>query len=336
MPLAEDQHPVGDLGLGCEHEPFRVSVRVGVRARAAGRDLHDLHPGPGQHCVERLGDLSGPVAGQEPEARGSTGDDGVPSGRMAKISTKRSTAAGSPVNARGLSAIAVLGGQSFQEQRIERFDVHVAQGRRGVRSSAPRARGRVVREAPAETGAAMRRDGGSSSGTSGYSFSRAILSGVRLVVTTRSRVSKFRNDQWVFGDKDTGAYLPKPSWTDIVWHTLVKGGASPDDPALAGYRTQRRQKVRPPLDSCTVRLLSRQDGRCGLCGENLLAPDQLPQSPRAGSTGSCGSPRRRSRRTTWSTTTRPAPHAATGHTSYTPPATGRNIRPGWREGSATP
>ncbi len=76
------------------------------------------------------------------------------------------------------------------------------------------------------------------------------------------KFSKFRNDRWVFGDKDTGAYLPKPSWTDIVRHTLVKSGASPDDPALAGYWAQRRQKVKPPLDSCTVRLLSRQDGRC--------------------------------------------------------------------------
>ena len=93
------------------------------------------------------------------------------------------------------------------------------------------------------------------------------------------KFSKFRNDRWVFGDKDTGAYLPKPAWTDIVRHTLVKGGASPDDPALAGYWAQRRQKVKPPLDSCTVRLLSRQDGRCSLCGENLLTPDQPPQSP---------------------------------------------------------
>ncbi len=84
------------------------------------------------------------------------------------------------------------------------------------------------------------------------------------------KFNKFRNDRWVFGDKDTGAYLPKPSWTDIVRHTLVKGGASPDDPALAGYWAQRRQKVKPPLDSYTVRLLSRQDGRCSLCGEKRL------------------------------------------------------------------
>jgi RNA-directed DNA polymerase len=93
------------------------------------------------------------------------------------------------------------------------------------------------------------------------------------------KFEKFRNDRWVFGDKDTGAYLPRLAWTDIVRHTLVKGGASPDDPALAGYWAQRRQKVKPPLDSYTVRLLSRQDGRCSLCEENLLTRDQPPQSP---------------------------------------------------------
>jgi RNA-directed DNA polymerase len=93
------------------------------------------------------------------------------------------------------------------------------------------------------------------------------------------KFEKSRNDRWVFGDKDTGAHLPRLAWTDIVRHTLVKGEASPDDPALAGYWAKRRQKVKPPLDPYTVRLLSRQDGRCTLCGENLLHPDQPPQSP---------------------------------------------------------
>jgi RNA-directed DNA polymerase len=93
------------------------------------------------------------------------------------------------------------------------------------------------------------------------------------------KFSKFRNDRWVFGNPDTGAHLPKLSWTPIVRHTLVKGGASPDDPSLAAYWERRRQKVKPPLDPYTVRLLSRQDGRCGLCGENLLTPDQPPQTP---------------------------------------------------------
>jgi RNA-directed DNA polymerase len=93
------------------------------------------------------------------------------------------------------------------------------------------------------------------------------------------KFNKFRNDKWVFGDRDTGAYLPKPSWTAIVRHTLVKGGASPDDPALASYWAHRRQTVTPPLDPYTVRLLSRQDGRCTLCGVELLTKDQPPQSP---------------------------------------------------------
>ena len=48
------------------------------------------------------------------------------------------------------------------------------------------------------------------------------------------KFSKFRNDRWVFGDKDTGAYLPKPSWTDIVRHTLVKGGHHPMTPPWPG------------------------------------------------------------------------------------------------------
>ena len=93
------------------------------------------------------------------------------------------------------------------------------------------------------------------------------------------RFSRFRTDRWVFGNPDTGAYLPKLSWTPIVRHTLVKGGASPDDPSLAAYWARRRQKVKPPLDPSVARLLSRQDGRCSRCGENLLTPDQPPQSP---------------------------------------------------------
>ena len=69
MPLAEDQHPVGDLGPGCEHEPFRISIR----SRAPGRDLHGLDAGASQERVEGRAELPGPVADQEPVAtRGRT------------------------------------------------------------------------------------------------------------------------------------------------------------------------------------------------------------------------------------------------------------------------
>jgi hypothetical protein len=39
--------------------------------------------------------------------------------------------------------------------------------------------------------------------------------------------NKFRNDRWVFGDRDGGTYLVKFSWTGITRHVMVKGRASP-------------------------------------------------------------------------------------------------------------
>jgi len=94
------------------------------------------------------------------------------------------------------------------------------------------------------------------------------------------RYNKFRNDRWVFGDRDTGAYLVKFSWTAIERHVPVKGAASPDDPALAAYWAKRREKIKPPLDKYTLRLLTSQHGLCPLCGDHLLSADQPPQSPR--------------------------------------------------------
>jgi RNA-directed DNA polymerase len=93
------------------------------------------------------------------------------------------------------------------------------------------------------------------------------------------KFNTFRNDHWVFGDRDTGAYLVRFSWTAIERHVPVKGAASPDDPALASYWADRRKKVKPPLDRYSLRLLSRQDGLCPLCGDHLLSAGQPPQSP---------------------------------------------------------
>jgi len=93
------------------------------------------------------------------------------------------------------------------------------------------------------------------------------------------KFNKFRNDHWAFGDAASGAYLIKFSWTDIVRHIPVTGGASPDDPALAEYWAARRRRIKPPLDGYTLRLLTRQNGRCPLCGDELLCADQPPQSP---------------------------------------------------------
>ena len=91
--------------------------------------------------------------------------------------------------------------------------------------------------------------------------------------------NRTRQDRWVFGDRESGAYLLKFSWTGIVRHQMVPGTASPDDPALADYWARRRQRSAPPLDGASLRLLKTQHGRCPLCGGLLLLADREPQSP---------------------------------------------------------
>ncbi len=90
------------------------------------------------------------------------------------------------------------------------------------------------------------------------------------------RFNRSSQDRWVFGDRDTGAYLLRLGWTKIVRHRLVPGGASPDDPTLADYWARRRRRVTSPIDRVSLRLLQAQQGRCPACGGLLLAADQEP------------------------------------------------------------
>jgi RNA-directed DNA polymerase len=93
--------------------------------------------------------------------------------------------------------------------------------------------------------------------------------------------NKSRHDQWVFGDRDSGAYLHRFAWTKIVRHQMARGTSSPDDPALAGYWAARRHRGIPrPIDAATLRLLQSQHGRCPWCGQLLLDADRPPQTPR--------------------------------------------------------
>jgi RNA-directed DNA polymerase len=92
--------------------------------------------------------------------------------------------------------------------------------------------------------------------------------------------NRSRRDQWVFGDRDSGAYRTKFAWTRIVRHRMVKGGSSPDDPGLAQYWADRRRKGVPlPMDQLSLRLLKMQAGRCPCCGDLLLHADHPPQTP---------------------------------------------------------
>jgi RNA-directed DNA polymerase len=89
-----------------------------------------------------------------------------------------------------------------------------------------------------------------------------------------------RGDRWVFGDRDSGAYMPRFVWTKIVRHQLVRGTSSPDDPTLVQYWAQRRGRNPPAiLGRFTLFLLRVQGGLCPLCGQLLLHAEQPPQSP---------------------------------------------------------
>ncbi len=90
--------------------------------------------------------------------------------------------------------------------------------------------------------------------------------------------NRSRRDRWVFGDRESGVYLHKHTWTKIVRHQMVPGTASPDDPALAEYWARRRRRSTPPLDGVNLRLLKAQDGRCPACGGLLLLADHEPQT----------------------------------------------------------
>src|SRR5215207_7672117 len=84
-----------------------------------------------------------------------------------------------------------------------------------------------------------------------------------------------RADRWVFGEKSTGAYLLKLSWTPIKRHVLVKGASSPDDPALQGYWSERERRKIAELPPRLIGLEHTQRGRCSHCGASLFNGEAL-------------------------------------------------------------
>jgi RNA-directed DNA polymerase len=89
------------------------------------------------------------------------------------------------------------------------------------------------------------------------------------------RLHPTRNDNWVFGDKHTGAYLLKFGWFNIRRHVLVKGTASPDDPRLRAYWAARdRAKARDLIPS-QGKIAHHQGYTCRICGETLFNGEEL-------------------------------------------------------------
>jgi RNA-directed DNA polymerase len=84
-----------------------------------------------------------------------------------------------------------------------------------------------------------------------------------------------RDDSWVFGDKQTGAYLLKFGWFPIERHVLVKGTSSPDDPQIRSYWMERQAAKAKDLTISKQKLAKRQHGRCPQCGESLFNDEEL-------------------------------------------------------------
>lgn len=93
------------------------------------------------------------------------------------------------------------------------------------------------------------------------------------------RFNPKRQDRWVFGDRDTGAYLHRFAWTRIKRHVKVAGRASPDDPDLTQYWQDRRSHYPAPVADSLRELLHRQNGYCPRCGGLLLHSASPPNTP---------------------------------------------------------
>ena len=93
------------------------------------------------------------------------------------------------------------------------------------------------------------------------------------------RMNLRRNDNWVFGDKKSGSYMLKFSWTKIERHTLVSKRASPDNPSLNEYwakRNKKSQKSEATKWSAKQEQVAYKQGyNCPICKQSLFNNEEL-------------------------------------------------------------
>ena len=111
------------------------------------------------------------------------------------------------------------------------------------------------------------------------------------------RFNKARRDRWVFGDRESGAYLRKFAWTRIVRHQMVKSRASPDDPDPGRVLGQAAAQGTAPTDRQDQPTAPQGPGR-SLSALREPAPIRRRPATKPTSSGSSGwqSPARRSSR----------------------------------------
>ena len=93
------------------------------------------------------------------------------------------------------------------------------------------------------------------------------------------RLNLRRKDNWVFGDKQSGGYMLKFSWTKIERHVLVKGRSSPDDPSLNEYWEKRGKKSQKSeaakWNAKQEQVAYKQDYQCPVCKQTLFNNEEL-------------------------------------------------------------
>ena len=112
------------------------------------------------------------------------------------------------------------------------------------------------------------------------------LFGLKFCLSTANKSNKWRKrkywgklnlsrkDKWVFGDKETGAYMLKFSWFRIKRHALVSKRSSPDDPSLKEYWEKRYRKRNlsetEKLNKIQQKVAKKQNYKCPICGESIF------------------------------------------------------------------
>ena len=89
------------------------------------------------------------------------------------------------------------------------------------------------------------------------------------------RLNLDRQDNWVFGNKQTGRHLLKFSWFNIERHTLVQGKSSPDDPSLKEYWKQRNLAKAKDHAKSIQKIAQKQGCVCPICGDSLFNGEEI-------------------------------------------------------------
>jgi hypothetical protein len=106
------------------------------------------------------------------------------------------------------------------------------------------------------------------------------------------RYNPDRQDRWVFGDRNSGAYIPKFAWTKSSGAAWSAGMRLRTTPAQAGYWAERRSKNRPLFDRRTLSLLAGSTDPARSAGNCSCTPTASHKAHKSGNSGTAPPARR--------------------------------------------